>query len=263
LLGSAGKKSEKQKMTDCIFEAARKFGARARAPTPAPRPFAGDVRSKPANRDESEIDLSDLGGIGLSNYALWDYVTVRLTKDEYNRDQAKRYHLSHVRREWERCALEYEKELKAPPDSPESPGMAPPELDWSMVQRWRLMDATRDLEVWQVLMRSSPLANAIPSNAGSRALIEAANVRKKFQFPDVWFTPFALHPAVAPEISHLLPFPAPYQHIIVCWDSLRNEFVIFDSEARRDVGAYIAVAAEAPIDSTPAKMMYVRRTHVF
>ncbi len=155
----------------------------------------------------------------MPNYALWDYLTVRITKDENNVDKTIAG-ATHVRRELDRCALNYEKEWNAAPDPPASPDdIPPPETDPSMVQKWRLMDAARDLEAWQVLLRSSPLANATPLPNSDIAL--AADVRKKFHLPDIWFTPFKeKHNTVAPEISHLLPFSrtlSTYNRMLGLW----------------------------------------------
>jgi hypothetical protein len=84
-------------------------------------------------------------------------------------------------------------------------------------------------------------------------------IQKKFQIPDVWLTPFTRYELSAPQVTHMLPMPSPYEHVVVCWNAVRGSFVLFDSEARCDVGACRVPAPQPTLnfDVMGASLMYV------
>jgi hypothetical protein len=225
----------------------------------------------------SEVDLTDLNGVGLPNYSLWDYLTLRIPNQMEAFFVAEAFCNSHVRREDHMYNANYESGLT---------------LFGSGSSHHAFMDILQNLKISRVLVRASPLAIANPGRAKRRsapltasslvaeptaiAMAEAAEVRRKFHLPDLWFTPFVVGTANACDMkgldslvckaSHLLPLPIPYAHIVVCWDADHGSFVLFDSEARRDVGSYEPIPQYYNPDSSRSQMMYVLLSsplHVF
>jgi hypothetical protein len=85
------------------------------------------------------------------------------------------------------------------------------------------------------LAKLAPLAESTtPGLSGQRA---AKEIQRAYQIPDAW-----LHPLPPPQKTsarqptYLLPMPAPYQHIIVCWDTALGMFDLFDTHTRLTVG---------------------------